>query len=157
MTGMTFRNSKITYYGPHSCENCGVNICRMGREFGATAFTYPEGPIYPNTEWFPHVCDPAMVRKQMGDAAERRVKVDWPQAHAHFVQELGYVILGEPCAANSPNALAISTNQGYSAEPSGAWASALERIEKGYPTWHVDLSKVHHFSDDLDRLPECPA
>jgi hypothetical protein len=30
----------------------------MGREFGGNAFTYPDGPIYPNTEWHAHVCDP---------------------------------------------------------------------------------------------------
>jgi hypothetical protein len=53
---LTFRNSRIIYYGPHECERCGVMICRMGHEFGANAFTYPEGPIYPNTEWHPHVC-----------------------------------------------------------------------------------------------------
>ncbi|HXI43889.1 MAG TPA: hypothetical protein VNH83_28160 [Bryobacteraceae bacterium] len=35
----------------------------MGTEFGGNAFTYPEGPIYPNTEWHPHVCDPKMVAK----------------------------------------------------------------------------------------------
>lgn len=58
---VTFRNSKIVYYGPHSCENCGVLIAKMGHEWGGNAFTYPEGPIYPNTEWHPHVCDPANV------------------------------------------------------------------------------------------------
>lgn len=58
MSSLTFRSSRIVYYGPHACENCGVMICKMGREFGGNAFTYPEGPIYPNTEWHPHVCDP---------------------------------------------------------------------------------------------------
>jgi len=62
---ITFRNSKIIYYGPHSCENCGVLIVKMGREWGGTAFTNPEGPIYPNSEWHPHVCDPYLVRKRM--------------------------------------------------------------------------------------------
>ena|ERR1700761_4123640 len=59
---LTFRNSKIIYYGPHECANCGMMICKMGHEFGGTAFTYPDdGPIYPNTEWHPHVCDPELV------------------------------------------------------------------------------------------------
>jgi hypothetical protein len=58
MNHLTFRSSRIIYYGPHACENCGVLICRMGREFGGNAFTYPDGPIYPNTEWHAHVCDP---------------------------------------------------------------------------------------------------
>jgi hypothetical protein len=59
---LTFRNSKIIYYGPYACENCGVLICRMAYKFGGNAFTYPSGPIYPNTEWYPHVCDPRQVK-----------------------------------------------------------------------------------------------
>jgi len=60
---LTFRSSRIIYYGPHACENCGIIICKMGREFGGNAFTYPSGPIYPNTEWHPHVCDPKRVAR----------------------------------------------------------------------------------------------
>ena len=58
---LTFRSSRIIYYGPHKCANCGVLICKMGHQFGGNAFTYPDGPIYPNTEWHPHVCDPRRV------------------------------------------------------------------------------------------------
>jgi hypothetical protein len=58
---LSFRNSRIIYYGPHECANCGVLIAKMGREWGGNAFTYPEEPIYPNTEWRPHVCDPKRV------------------------------------------------------------------------------------------------
>ncbi len=61
MNHLTFRSSRIIYYGPHPCNNCGVLICKMGHEFGGNAFTYPEGPIYPNTEWHAHVCDPKRV------------------------------------------------------------------------------------------------
>jgi hypothetical protein len=61
MHNLTFRSSRIIYYGPHACHNCGVMICKMGHEFGGNAFTYPEGPVYPNTEWHPHVCDPKRV------------------------------------------------------------------------------------------------
>ncbi len=61
MNHLTFRSSRIIYYGPHACENCGVLICKMGHNFGGNAFTYPEGPIYPNTEWHAHVCDPKRV------------------------------------------------------------------------------------------------
>lgn len=61
MNNLTFRSSKIIYYGPHECKNCGVLIAKMGHEFGGNAFTYPDGPIYPNTEWHPHVCDPKRV------------------------------------------------------------------------------------------------
>lgn len=56
---ITFRSSLIIYYGPHACSNCGALICKMGHEFGGNAFNYPTGPIYPNTEWAPHVCNPA--------------------------------------------------------------------------------------------------
>lgn len=58
MQKLTFRSSRLIYYGPHSCENCGAMIVKMGREFGGTAFDQPEGPIYPNTEWHVHICDP---------------------------------------------------------------------------------------------------
>lgn len=61
MQNLTFRSSRIIYYGPHACQNCGVIIAKMGQEFGGNAFTYPEGPIYPNSEWHPHVCDPKKV------------------------------------------------------------------------------------------------
>jgi len=64
MQHLTFRSSRITYYGPHLCENCGVLICKMAHEFGGNAFTYPDVPIYPNTEWHPHVCDPRLVAQQ---------------------------------------------------------------------------------------------
>lgn len=58
---LSFRSSRIVYYGPHECSNCGVMIAKMGHQFGGNAFTYPSGPIYPNTEWHPHVCDPELV------------------------------------------------------------------------------------------------
>jgi hypothetical protein len=59
---LTFRSSRVIYYGPHACENCGLMICKMGREFGGNAFNYPIDPIYPNTEWQPHVCDPKKAK-----------------------------------------------------------------------------------------------
>jgi hypothetical protein len=62
MHSLTFRSSKIVYYGPHPCENCGAMIVRMGREFGGNAFNQPDGPIYPNTEWHIHVCDPKRIK-----------------------------------------------------------------------------------------------
>lgn len=62
MNHLTFRSSRIIYYGPHPCHNCGVMICKMGTQFGGNAFTYPDGPVYPNTEWHPHVCDPKVSK-----------------------------------------------------------------------------------------------
>ena len=70
---MTFRSSRIIYYGPRACQNCGVLICKMGQAFGGNAFTYPDGPIYPNTEWHPHVCDlrrAAMLPSKAQDSAQ---------------------------------------------------------------------------------------
>lgn len=60
---LSFRNSKIIYYGPHACDNCGEMICRAGYDWGANRFNYPTGPIYPNTEWHPHICDPKDVQR----------------------------------------------------------------------------------------------
>lgn len=158
MAPVSFRNSKIVYYGPHSCENCGINIVKMGREWGGTAFTAPEGPIYPNTEWHPHVCDPALVKQRLGNNAAIVVRESFPHAVIVKVGQLGYVVLGEDPSRSPNHALVISTNQCYHATPEGAWAGALERMEKGYPTWHIDLSAKANakFSDDLQRLPECP-
>jgi hypothetical protein len=65
---LTFRNSKIIYYGPHGCDNCGAVIVKMGIEFGGTAFNAPDGYPYPNTEWHPHVCDPGAVAKLRANA-----------------------------------------------------------------------------------------
>jgi len=50
------RSPKIIYYGPHRCEECGVMICRVAREQGGDSFDYPDGPIYPNTQWKEHQC-----------------------------------------------------------------------------------------------------
>ena len=161
MAPISFRNSKIAYYGPHSCENCGVMIAKMGREWGGTAFTYPQGPIYPNTEWHPHVCDPALVEKQLGSAAEQRVMVDWPNANAYKVGQMGWVILGERLHSDVQGGkyLVISTNHTFYDTPESAWQGVNYREDNRFPTWHIDLSKYgveSKFADDLERLPQCP-
>ena len=94
MSPITFRNSKIVYYGPHTCENCGVMIVKMGTEWGGTAFTNPDGPIYPNTEWHPHVCDPVLVSQRKGMSAASVVTEHFPNANAISSNSHGYVILG---------------------------------------------------------------
>lgn len=60
---LTFRSNKIVYYGPHDCSNCGSSVVKMGIEFGGNMFDQPPFPIYPNTEWHVHVCDPKRVLK----------------------------------------------------------------------------------------------
>jgi hypothetical protein len=44
-----------TFYGPHGCEHCGVEVVRMAREQGYHAFTVPKGE---ETKYKPHACDP---------------------------------------------------------------------------------------------------
>ena len=159
MQHITFRNSKIVYYGPHTCENCGVNIVKMGVEWGGFAFTNPEGPIYPNTEWHPHVCDQQLVRQRKGMTAASRVREDFPLAHAIMLNNVGHVILGEPCNPNHQHALVVSENSHYYDTEDAAWIGALDRILNDWPTSHIDLSKhgVHtRLTDDLATLPQCP-
>jgi len=46
------------FYGPHECPNgCGRQVCRVSLEQGGMMFEYPEGIIYPNTNWVQHVCE----------------------------------------------------------------------------------------------------
>jgi hypothetical protein len=141
MAPVTFRNSKIIYYGPHTCENCGVLIVRMGTEWGGTAFTNPEGSIFPNTEWHPHVCDQALSRMRKAKSAATRVCEDFPLAHAVLLNGMGFVILGEPCSPSSEHALVISQNMNFHDTEESAWMGALERLQNSWPTWHIDLSK----------------
>jgi hypothetical protein len=174
MAPLTFRSSKIVYYGPHSCENCGALIVKMGSEFGGSSFTNPEGPIYPNTEWHPHVCDPALVRNRKGLAAQSLVTEHFPMAHAVLLNRAGFLILGESGGPDSQHALVVSMNSTYYGTANAAWCGALERLERQCPTWHTDLTKygVHsgnsgaiasgYVADGqidpiLSRLPQCPA
>ena len=162
MSPITFRSSKIVYYGPHTCENCGVMIVKMGHEWGGTAFTNPEGPIYPNTEWHPHVCDQDLVRSRKGMAAGSVVTDSFPLANAVFLNPHGYVILGEHQGSSQENAqlLVISCNQTFYDTEDAAWIGALERIDRKLPTWHIDLNKygVHsRTTNDLERLPQMPS
>jgi hypothetical protein len=160
MALITFRNSKIVYYGPHTCENCGELIVKMGTEWGGTAFNNPVGPIYPNTEWYPHVCDPKLVLARKSFSASSRVTEDFPLANAVMLGHVGFVVLGERLRSDVEGGsyLVISANSTFAATEDGAWLSALERLQNGWPTWHIDLSKfgVHsRLTDDLQRLPEC--
>lgn len=162
MSPITFRNSRIVYYGPHACENCGVLIVKMGTEWGGTAFTNPEGPIYPNTEWHPHVCDPALVKKRLGLAAAGRLLDDFPNANAFKVGEMGFVILGEHIREDDTRGgvyLVVSANHTFYDSEDAAWCGALDRVKSGNPSWHIDLSKYNQnsrFGAELESLPECP-
>lgn len=124
MKNMTFRNSKIVYYGPHPCPNCGMDITRMGNEWGGNAFTYPNGPIYPNTEWHPHVCDPANVLAKMGDEAKEAVTRLVLNVVSVQSKTQGWMIVAEDKRITPETSF-------YGTEPD-AWIAAKEAIEKSF-------------------------
>lgn len=160
MSPITFRNSKIVYYGPHTCENCGVLIVKMGREWGGTAFTNPQGPIYPNTEWHPHVCDPDLVRARKALFASARVVMDFPNANT-YKTDTGFVVLGEiiPGGVAGGSYLAITPNLAFYDTEDAAWMGALERLENEWPTWHIDIQRFNTkrvTRDILESLPQIP-
>lgn len=145
---LSFRSSRIVYYGPHPCENCGVLIVKMSPESGGNAFTAPEGPIYPNTEWHVHVCDPADVYVRKGTEARdfiRRVN-----GHAYAVRtSLGWVVISiAPGSLPGIRSIVISANQTYATTVWGAWSSALERHTNDWPTWtlppHQEILEESH-------------
>jgi hypothetical protein len=103
---LTFRNSKIVYYGPHPCEGCGAMIVKMGVEWGGTAFNAPDTYAYPNTEWHPHVCDPVDVGKLRTDADKRGLEASYatllqaPYVAVDGSITVGYI--GAPSASVAP-------------------------------------------------------
>lgn len=161
MSPVSWRSAKLVYYGPFKCENCGIMICRIGREWGGNSFTYPKEPIFPNTEWHPHVCDPDLVRQVLGSTAEATVRESFSKANPFKVGQLGYVILGEEIPQNVAGGkyLVISPNQTFCDTVPAAWSAALERQQNSWPSWHIDLSRYNEnstFGNDLEKLPECP-
>ena len=149
MANLTFRNSRIVYYGPHECSNCGISIAKMGDEWGGTAFTYPDTPVYPNTEWHPHVCDPFEVRQNAGrKARDRQLKV-WTAAHPIKIKGIGYVITSGPIVEDfnvfdkSKYIRIISPHCTFYDTELAAWSGAQERQDKNYPTWWIDPETGH--------------
>jgi len=51
-------DQSLIYYGPHSCAECGGRIVVAARDQGAVAYDAPDEPIYPNTQWAPHIHAP---------------------------------------------------------------------------------------------------
>jgi len=140
MAPLTFRNSRIIYYGPHECSNCGVLIAKMGDEWGGTAFTYPTGPVYPNTEWHPHVCDPFEVRNKLGrDAREYQLKA-WPSAHPVKIREMWVIASGNTSHPDLShrNLHVISPHSNFHDTELGAWLGAQNRQDNNWPTWWMD-------------------
>jgi len=149
MAPLTFRNSRIIYYGPHSCENCGILIAKMGPEWGSTAFTYPSGPIYPNTEWHPHVCDPFEVRNKLGrEAREQQVKA-WPSAYPFRIRDTFVIASGNINQLDDQYVHVISHHCSFYDTELAAWLGAQERQDKDNPTWWMDSNT----GDSQSMLP----
>jgi hypothetical protein len=49
------REPARVFYGPHPCAACGHMIVKQGNVDAGAEFDYPNGPIYPNTVWTPHL------------------------------------------------------------------------------------------------------
>jgi hypothetical protein len=135
MSALSFRNSKIVYYGPHPCDNCGITICKAGPEYGGSSFTYPSGPLYPNTEWSPHFCNPQDVFVLGAKLKRDAILPTYPESGPALVASLGYVIL---CDRNDPSSEVISANQTYGHSEWDAWSSAWERHQNNWPSWRLD-------------------
>lgn len=145
MAPLTFRNSKIVYYGPHPCENCGIDVAKMGNEWGGTAFTYPPGPVYPNTEWHPHVCDPFEVRNKTGREARVQQLKAWPSARALKIRdECGWVIAsGNIKHPDAQYVHVVSPHCSFYDNELAAWAGAQDRQDRELPTWWMDTNNGH--------------
>lgn len=141
--GLTFRSTKITYYGPHPCNQCGVAICKMGQGFGGNAFTYPDGPIYPNTEWHVHVCNPRDILHKKALYCKDRVLEKHPTATAICATRQGWFITAE-----SDNCL--SGVQTYYDTEDAAWIGAKERE---FPTEGEQSDTFEVIKKDLQPRP----
>ena len=142
--GLTFRSSKIVYYGPHACGQCGVMVCKMAQGFGGNAFTYPEGPIYPNTEWHVHVCNPRDIVHKKALYCKDRVLEKHPTAKAICATSQGWFV-----TADSDNCLSgVST---YYDTEDAAWIGAKEHIfpEEGEQSGTYEVIKK-----DLQPIPQ---
>jgi hypothetical protein len=157
MSNLTFRSSRIRYYGPHDCVNCGRSITKMADAFGGSSFNYPKGPIYPNTEWHSHVCDPADVSKLAGSGAATEVRRVWPTAESFKCGTKGWVITANS-SFDLENLTVLSPNQTYYDTPWAAWTGAKNRQVSGRLPWKLDRTTAEQgvLSEDLMRLPECP-
>ena len=138
MAPLTFRNSRIVYYGPHPCDNCGIDVAKMGHEWGGSAFTYPRGPVYPNTEWHPHVCDPFDVRNKVGMAASAQQTKAWPSASPIRVNGMWVIASGNLKNPDDQYIHVITPHCTFYDTELAAWAGAQDRQDRNLPTWWMD-------------------
>jgi hypothetical protein len=66
-----------TFYGPHDCFSCGRKICKASNQEGGESFDYPEGPIYPNTQWNRHNCIPQAVKPPLPRKSGNTREPEW--------------------------------------------------------------------------------
>ena len=57
------------FYGPHPCARCGAMIAKASYTQGGEEFDYPDGPIYPNTDWRRHNCARTLTHVEMAAGA----------------------------------------------------------------------------------------
>lgn len=69
-----------TFYGPHDCFSCGRKICKASNQEGGESFDYPDGPVYPNTQWNRHNCIPQAVKRPLPRKSGNRSEPEWPGA-----------------------------------------------------------------------------
>jgi hypothetical protein len=63
------------------------SLSKPGKNGGGAVFTAPDGPVYPNTEWHPHICDPTAAYKVRTDATKR--------ANLHATHEFDTANIGQ--------------------------------------------------------------
>ncbi len=123
---LTFRSSKVVYYGPHPCPICGVLVARMGDEFGGSSFTYPDGPIYPNTEWHVHACDPEQTWKNIAQGKRKHVIAKFGEATRVVKDRMaGWVVMDPSGSVLFPN------DHVHCSTELNAWEYVFDRMWSG--------------------------
>lgn len=133
---LTFRSSEIAYYGPYNCPYCDVLICCMAKDQGGNSFTYPEGPIYPNTIWNSHICNPEAVFATRVTKAKTFVLKKYPNATANFNEERKHWdVFKNDSTMSSFNSAAYVTQLGtaniWCMTEADAWIVAAESLGFG--------------------------
>jgi len=90
----------------------------MGNDWGDSAFTYPDTPIYPNTEWHVHVCDPSLILQYKASGARHFLSVKFPNIEQVRTENSGWFVISEK------EILTRQTSFHYSWE--SAWIEAFE-------------------------------
>ena len=118
---LTFRSQELVYYGPFQCEYCGVTICRMAKDQGGNSFTYPDGPIYPNTIWESHICNPAAVLAMRVKRAKEVVQARFPKAVPYEYKDRDHWAI-----LQGPGGLAIGRQEVWCTTEDDAWLYAAD-------------------------------